>query len=83
MLIEQREKIRKKHDEAKFLKEGIDRRTRSIRNFLRKYFNDEQCENYEYFIRMKSKLMVEAKRIEEEIFLLEKRSKELFSGFDE
>ena len=49
--------------------------------FFNKYFNDEQCEDLEYFIRMKSRLIVETKDIEEEILRLEnqlRNSTELF-----
>ena len=64
-MLEQREQIRKKHDEAKYLKEGIDRRTRALCLLFRKYFTDEQSNDLETFLRLKSRLMLETKDIEE------------------
>ena len=69
-LVEQRDKIRKKHDEAKYLKEGIDRRTRALCLLFRKYFSDEQSDAFERFLRLKSRLMLETKDIEDEEELL-------------
>jgi len=72
-LLEQREKIQQKHDEAKSLKDGIDRRSRLVTNILRKYLSDEQFDDYEHFIRMKSTLLMDAKDIEEKIQYLQKQ----------
>ena len=72
-LIEQREKIRQKHDEAKSLKDGIDRRSRLVTNILRKYYSNEQYDDYEHFIRMKSTLLMDEKDIEENILIIEKQ----------
>ncbi len=72
-LIERREKAQQKHDEAKSLKDGIDRRSRLVTNILRKYFSDEQYDDYEHFIRMKSTLLMDAKDIEENLFIVEKQ----------
>ncbi len=72
-MLEQREKIQQKHDEAKSLKDGIDRRSRLVTNILRKYFSDEQFDDYEHFIRMKSTLLMDAKDIEENIIFLQKQ----------
>jgi metal-responsive CopG/Arc/MetJ family transcriptional regulator len=72
-LLEQREKIQQKHDEAKFLKDGIDRRSRLVTNILRKYLSDEQFDEYDHFIRMKSTLLMDAKDIEENITFLQKQ----------
>ncbi|CAF3030220.1 unnamed protein product [Rotaria sp. Silwood2] len=72
-LIERREKAQQKHDEAKSLKDGIDRRSRLVTNMLRKYFSNEQYDDYEHFIRMKSTLLMDAKDIEENILIIEKQ----------
>ncbi|CAM4916125.1 unnamed protein product [Rotaria socialis] len=72
-LIERREKAQQKHDEAKSLKDGIDRRSRTVTNILRKYFSNEQYDDYEHFIRMKSTLSLDAKDLEENISTTEKQ----------
>lgn len=72
-LIERRDKAHQKHDEAKSLKDGIDRRSRTVTNILRKYLSNEQFEDYEHFVRMKSTLLMDAKDIEENISILDKQ----------
>lgn len=72
-LLDRREKIQEKHNEAKSLKDGIDRRSRVVTNILRKYLSAEQCDDYDHFIRMKSTLLIDAKDIEENIALLDKQ----------
>ncbi len=72
-LLERREKAQQKHDEAKSLKDGIDRRSRLVTNILRKYFSNEQYDDYEHFIRMKSTLLMDGKDLEENILILEKQ----------
>jgi len=72
-LIERREKVQQKHDEAKSFQDGLDRRSRFVTNILRKYFSNEQYDDYEHFIRMKSTLLMDGKDIEENISIIEKQ----------
>ena len=72
-LIDRREKAQQKHDEAKSLKDGIDRRSRTVTTILRKYFSNEQYDDYEHFIRMKSTLLIDGKENEENISIIEKQ----------
>ncbi|CAF1556406.1 unnamed protein product [Adineta ricciae] len=72
-LIDRREKAQQKHDEAKSLKDGIDRRSRTVTTILRKYFSNEQYDDYEHFIRMKSALLIDGKENEENISIIEKQ----------
>lgn len=72
-LIDRREKAQQKHDEAKALKDGIDRRSRLVTNILRKYLTSEQFDDYEHFIRMISTLLMDAKDVEENISMVEKQ----------
>ncbi|CAF0835230.1 unnamed protein product [Adineta steineri] len=72
-LIDRREKAQQKHDEAKALKDGIDRRSRLVTNILRKYFSNEQYDDYEHFVRMKSTLLMDEKDIEENLLTIEKQ----------
>ena len=78
-LLERREKIQQKHDEAKSLKNGIDRRSHLITNILRKYFSNEQIDDYDHFIRMKSTLLIDSQDIEEKIAFIENQLKILSS----
>lgn len=71
--MERREKAQQKHDEAKTLKDGIDRRSRLVTTILRKYLTNEQYDDYEHFIRMKSTLLMDAKDIEENMSIIEKQ----------
>ena len=79
-LSDRREKVQQKHDEAKSLKDGIDRRSRLVNSILRKYFSNEQYDDYEHFIRMKSTLLMDEKDLEENIQILEKQI-EIFNQF--
>lgn len=78
-LLEQREKCQEKHNEAKNLKDGIDRRSRLVTNILRKYLTDQEYNEYEHFIRMKSTLLMDTKDIEENINELEKQIQHYFN----
>jgi hypothetical protein len=55
------------------LKEGIDRRSRLMSSILGKYLSREQLDDYEYFLRMKSTLVMDNKDIEDELERLEKK----------
>ncbi|CAF0900736.1 unnamed protein product [Didymodactylos carnosus] len=72
-LIERRDEMQLKYDEARTLKDGIDRRSRLVCDILRKYLNDEQYADYDYYIKMKSTLHMDLKDIEEQIQLIEKQ----------
>lgn len=44
-----------------------------MNTILRKYFSNEQYDDYEHFIRMKSTLLMDEKDLEENIQILEKQ----------
>ena len=69
VLVSKRDELRSKHEDAKQLKEGIDRRRRLVDTFLRKQLTHDQFEDYEYFIRMKAKLTMDKQEIEDKITL--------------
>jgi len=75
-------KIQQKHDEAKSLKDGIDRRSRLVTTILRKYLSNEEFDDYEHFIRMKSTLLMDTKDIEENIVFLQKQIPSTNSHFN-
>ncbi len=72
-----RDQIQEKHEDAKSLKEGIDRRSKQVAVYLRKYLTSEEYADYEHFIKMKSKLTMESQEIEDKIKLGEEQLTEL------
>ena len=77
MLISTRDQIQEKHEDAKSLKEGIDRRSKQVAVYLKKYLTNDEYADSEYFIKMKSKLTMESQEIEDKIKLGEEQLKEL------
>ena len=77
MLESTRDQIQEKHEDAKSLKEGIDRRSKQVAVYLKKYLTGDEYADYEYFIKMKSKLTMETQDIEDKIKLGEEQLKEL------
>lgn len=65
MLVAKRDELHAKHEDAKDLKEGIDRRSQQVATYLRKYFTADEFTDYEYFIKMKSQLTIEKQEIED------------------
>lgn len=60
-------------EEAKILKSNIDKRSVIVSNILSKYLNDEEFADYQHFINMKSKLLVEAREIQDKVKLGEEQ----------
>ena len=72
-LMIKRDEVSEKHGDAKLLKEGIDRRSVQVSGYLKKYLTSEEYDNYEYFIKMKSKLTMAQQEIEDKIKLGEEQ----------
>ena len=68
-LTQKRDELSEKHDDAKQLKEGIDRRSHQVATFLRRHLLADEFTDYEHFIKMKCKLMIEQQEIEDKIKL--------------
>lgn len=60
-------------EEAKVLKESIDRRSISVSSILCKYLNSEEYSDYDHFINMKAKLIMDLREIGEKIKLGEEQ----------
>jgi protein Shroom len=73
ILTAKRDELSGKHEDAKQLKEGIDRRSHLVASYLRKYLSEEEFGDYEYFIQMKSKLNMDSQEIEDKIKLGEEQ----------
>ncbi|CAH1159027.1 unnamed protein product [Phyllotreta striolata] len=68
-----RDKLLNQLEEAKELKNSIDRRSVNVSNILYKYLNSEEFADYDHFINMKAKLLVESKEISDKIKLGEEQ----------
>ncbi|KAI0241050.1 Protein Shroom3, partial [Lamellibrachia satsuma] len=68
-LIQKRDELSEKHEDAKQLKEGIDRRSHQVAAFLRRHLLADEFVDYEHFIKMKCKLMIEQQEIDDKIKL--------------
>ncbi|XP_077518987.1 shroom isoform X2 [Amblyomma americanum] len=75
-----RDKLSSQHEEARRLKESIDRRSRQVAQFLRKYLTPQEYADYDHFVRMKSKLLVDAREIDDKIRLGEEQLAALRAG---
>lgn len=73
ILESKRDKLREQLEEAKKLKENIDRRSVCVSNILYKYFNDEEYADYDHFINMKAKLIMDSREIADKIKLGEEQ----------
>ena len=71
-----------KHEDAKMLKEGIDRRSRQVAASLKVCLTEDEFTDYEYFIQMKSKLNMEKQEIEDKLKLGEEQLKALQNSLD-
>ncbi|KAL1433125.1 hypothetical protein MTO96_002088 [Rhipicephalus appendiculatus] len=79
-LESKRDKLSSQHEEARRLKESIDRRSRQVAQFLRKYLTPQEYADYDHFVRMKSKLLVDAREIDDKIRLGEEQLAALRAG---
>ncbi|KAL3275059.1 hypothetical protein HHI36_019831 [Cryptolaemus montrouzieri] len=68
-----RDKLLSQLEEAKSLKESIDRRSISVSNILTQYLDSEEYADYDHFINMKAKLIMDSKEIADKIKLGEEQ----------
>lgn len=73
ILEAKRDKLLDQLEEAKQLKECIDRRSVSVSNILFKYLNSDEYADYDHFINMKAKLIMDSKEISDKIKLGEEQ----------
>ncbi|XP_076362697.1 uncharacterized protein LOC143253179 isoform X2 [Tachypleus tridentatus] len=67
------EKLTCQYEEAWRLKESINKRSQQIAKFLLQYLSGDEYSDYEHFIKMKSKLLIDAREIDEKIKLGEEQ----------
>lgn len=80
LLEAKRDKLCAQHEEARHLKESIDRRSQQVSSFLHCYLSGEEYADYEHFVKMKSKLLMDARELDEKIKLGEEQLSALENG---
>lgn len=73
ILESKRDKLLDQLEEAKILKSNIDKRSQSVSAILAKYLNDEEFADYQHFINMKAKLIIDAREIQDKVKLGEEQ----------
>ncbi|XP_054276489.1 protein Shroom-like [Macrosteles quadrilineatus] len=68
-----RDKLQTQLEEAKELKRNIDRRSDSVSAMLYKYLTAEEYADYDHFINMKAKLLIDSREISDKIQLGEEQ----------
>lgn len=72
-LLEKQRVLVQQHEDAKELKENLDRRERLVFDILASHLSDESLADYEYFVKMKSALIIEQRELEDKIHLGEEQ----------
>ncbi|XP_043928507.1 protein Shroom2 isoform X2 [Protopterus annectens] len=74
-LTEKQKLLTRQHEDAKELKENLDRRERIVYDILANYLSEENLADYEHFVKMKSALIIEQRELEDKIKLGEEQLK--------
>eukprot|EP00095_Tigriopus_kingsejongensis_P005933 maker-scaffold316_size209483-snap-gene-1.28 protein:Tk05933 transcript:maker-scaffold316_size209483-snap-gene-1.28-mRNA-1 annotation:"protein shroom" len=74
ILSRKRDKLADQLSEAKKLKDNIDKRSKLVGDMLRKYLKDSTFRDYEVYVKMKTRLILESREIQEKIALGEEQS---------
>ncbi|XP_061090925.1 protein Shroom2-like [Conger conger] len=74
-LTEKRKLLIRQHEDAKELKENLDRRERVVYDILASYLDEDHLADYEHFVKMKSALIIEQRKLEDKIKLGEEQLK--------
>uniref|UniRef100_A0A8C7C1L8 Shroom family member 3 n=1 Tax=Neovison vison TaxID=452646 RepID=A0A8C7C1L8_NEOVI len=68
-LSEKRKVLAGQHEDARELKENLDRRERVVLDILANYLSEEQLQDYQHFVKMKSTLLIEQRKLDDKIKL--------------
>ncbi|XP_040599875.1 protein Shroom2-like [Mesocricetus auratus] len=79
-LLEKQRILTQQHEDAKELKENLDRRERIVFDILATYLSEENLADYEHFVKMKSALIIVQRELEDKIHLGEEQLKCLFDS---
>uniref|UniRef100_A0A8C0ZMZ8 Protein Shroom3 n=1 Tax=Castor canadensis TaxID=51338 RepID=A0A8C0ZMZ8_CASCN len=69
LLNEKRKILAGQHEDARELKENLDRRERVVLDILANYLSAEQLQDYQHFVKMKSTLLIEQRKLDDKIKL--------------
>ncbi|XP_077001840.1 protein Shroom4 isoform X3 [Tamandua tetradactyla] len=73
VLIEKKQQLTGQLADAKELKEHIDRREKLVFGMVSRYLPQDQLQDYQHFVKMKSALIIEQRELEEKIKLGEEQ----------
>ncbi|NXK52331.1 SHRM1 protein, partial [Chauna torquata] len=76
-LNERHKLLSRQREDAKDLKENLDRRGRVVSGILAKYLTDQQLQDYRRFVQVKTSLLIEQKDLEEQIRFFEEQLENL------
>ncbi|KAL8206658.1 UNVERIFIED_CONTAM: hypothetical protein K2H54_017287 [Gekko kuhli] len=68
-LNEKRKMLAGQHEDARELKDNLDRRERVVLDILCTYLSEEQLQDYQHFVKMKSALLIEQRELDDKIKL--------------
>lgn len=74
-LLEKQRVLVQQHEDAKELKENLDRREGIVFDILASYLSQESLADYEHFVKMKSALIIEQRELDDKIHLGEEQLK--------
>ncbi|KAJ7426937.1 protein Shroom1 isoform X1 [Willisornis vidua] len=72
-LWERLQLLSRQREDAKELKEHLERRGRVVSAILARYLTDQQLHNYQHFVQAKTSLLIEQKDLEEQMKFLEEQ----------
>ena len=68
-----RDKLVDQLEEAKKLKQNIDKRSFTVLSMLQKYFSDQILADYSKFIKTKARLIIETRQLNDKVALSEEQ----------
>ncbi|XP_062302807.1 protein Shroom2 isoform X1 [Osmerus eperlanus] len=74
-LMEKRKLLIRQHEDAKELKENLDRREGVVYCIMAAHLSQESLDDYQHFVKMKSALIIEQRKLEDKIKLGEEQLK--------
>ncbi|KAM4708134.1 protein Shroom3 [Discoglossus pictus] len=66
---EKKKQLSGQHEDARELKENLDRREKLVTDILGNYLTGEQFQDYQHFVKMKSALLIEQRELDDKIKL--------------
>ncbi|XP_072480010.1 protein Shroom3 isoform X2 [Notamacropus eugenii] len=79
-LNEKKKVLAGQHEDARELKENLDRRERVVLDILANYLTTEQLQDYQHFVKMKSTLLIEQRKLDDKIKLGQEQLSCLFES---